>query len=80
MHENYRPLVEDKYKNDELYKKPSQEVYDAYYGDKAVRADRKKLWRKMHKYLKVKKNLRNEINSLSIIKTNIKTLAVHPLM
>ena len=29
MHENYRPLVEDKYKNDELYKKPSLDVYDS---------------------------------------------------
>ena len=42
MYKNFRPLVDEKYRDDELYKNPPKEVWDAYRGDKEVRQKRKK--------------------------------------
>ena len=36
MFRNFGPIVELKYRNDELYKKPPQDVWDAYNGDKSI--------------------------------------------
>ena len=54
MFRNFRPLVELKYRNDVVYEKPSQDVWDAYLGDKSIRKEQKD---------KMKENAKNPLKT-----------------
>lgn len=41
MRVNFRNIVEDQYKDDELYQSPPQEIWDAYFGDKSLQSEQK---------------------------------------
>ena len=41
MFQNFRPLVELEYRDNELYKSPPKQVWDAYLGDKKIRTQKK---------------------------------------
>ena len=51
---NFGPIVELKYRNDELYIKPPQDVWDAYNGDKSIRKEQK---------IKMKENAKNPLKT-----------------